>query len=307
MPAATRWLIGRDTQIDLSEPRLMGVINTTPDSFHAPSRVPDGSAALRSARLMCEQGATLLDVGAESTRPGAARVDARTQIDRIEQLLEASEDEDAFPRHVALSIDTTNARVAAHALGRGMHAINDVSAGLEDPRMFAVAAERECGLVLMHRVLPPDRDSYSDRYIAPPMAGDVVAQVGAFLLERAAAAMDAGVARERIALDPGFGFGKTVEQNLELVRRIGEIVDLGFPVVAGVSRKSFVGRVSQPDRDTTPDERLPGTLALALALVDRGVKILRVHDVAAHAQTLRTWRAAQSDGINEPESPGRRT
>ena len=178
---------------------------------------------------------------------------------------------------------------------------------VETPGMFAVAAERECGLVLMHRVLPPDRDSYSDRYSAPPMTGDVVEQVRAFLLERASAAIDAGVERERIALDPGFGFGKTVGQNLELVRRIGEIVDLGFPVVAGVSRKSFVGRVSQPDRDTTPDERLPGTLALALALVDRGVRILRVHDVAAHAQALRTWRATRSDSIDEPESPGRRS
>lgn len=305
MPAATRWLLGRSVEIDLSEPRLMGVLNMTPDSFHSPSRALDGSAALRAALRMCEQGATLLDVGAESTRPGAARIDARTQIDRIEQLLKASEDE--VPRRVALSIDTTSARVAAYALGRGMHAINDVSAGLEDPGMFAVAAERECGLVLMHRVLPPDRDSYSDRYSAPPMTGDVVEQVRAFLLERASAAIDAGVERERIALDPGFGFGKTVGQNLELVRRIGEIVDLGFPVVAGVSRKSFVGRVSQPDRDTTPDERLPGTLALALALVDRGVRILRVHDVAAHAQALRTWRATRSDSIDEPESPGRRS
>ena len=295
MPAAKRWLLTPGVEIDLAAPRLMGVINMTPDSFHSPSRALDGSAALRAALRLCDEGAALLDVGAESTRPGAARIDATMQIDRIEHLLEATQNEHEIPRRVALSVDTTIARVASHALGRGMHAINDVSAGLEDPGMLAVAAERECGLVLMHRVLPPDRDSYSDRYLAPPMSGDVVSQVRAFLLERATAAIEAGVERERIALDPGFGFGKTVEQNLELVRRVDEIVDLGFPIVAGVSRKSFVGRIAQPDRDTTPDERLPGTLALALALADRGVQVLRVHDVAAHAQALRMWRVTRSE------------
>lgn len=269
----------------------MGVINMTPDSFHQASRAADGSLALALADRLSGEGASLLDVGAESTRPGAARIDARTQIDRLDHLLDATRGRITIP----WSVDTTLAPVAAHATARGASAINDVSAGLEDPAILGIAAERGCGLILMHRALPPDRDSYSDRYApgtaAPPMSGDVVAQVGSFLLERAGAAIDAGVDRERIALDPGFGFGKTVEQNIQLARRIGEIVDLGFPVVAGVSRKSFVGRISEPDRDTTPDERLPGTLAMGLALAERGVRVLRVHDVAAHARAIRAWRA----------------
>lgn len=270
----------------------MGIINLTPDSFHAPSRTLDGQAALAVGLAMARDGAAMLDLGAESTRPGAARVDVQTQRSRLAAILEASEQRERLP--IPLSVDTTSAAVARYAVERGMHAINDVSAGLDDPDMLRVAAALGCGLVLMHRALPPEADAYSDRYTAPPMTGDVVADVRAFLLARADAAIDAGVEHDRIALDPGFGFGKTVEQNLELVRRIDQITSLGFPVLAGVSRKSFVGRISEPARDTTPQERLPGSIALALALVARGVRLLRVHDVAAHAHALRAWRAAQT-------------
>jgi dihydropteroate synthase len=254
--------------------------------------VLDEEAALEFALRMERAGAAMIDCGAESTRPGAARVDARTQIDRLSLLTQATADIEQL--RVPLCVDSTLSEVAANFVGCYMHAINDVSAGLEDPDMFRVAAERGCGLVLMHRALPPERDSYSDRYAAAPISGDVVGQVRDFLLERAIAAVDAGVDHERICLDPGFGFGKTVEQNLELMRGIDAIVTLGFPVLVGLSRKSFIGRISSPDRDTTPDERLPGTLAAALALADRGVRLFRVHDVAEHVAAFRVWSALRA-------------
>ena len=293
MRQANRWLLRDDRVIDLSSPRLMGVLNLTPDSFHAPSRVPDGDGAAASALFMQRAGADILDLGAESTRPGSARVPAQEQIARLRAALDAL-DGHRPPLAAPWSIDTTSSQVARFALARGAAAINDVSAGLDDPDLFALASEHRCGLILMHRALPPEADSYSDRYATAPMRGDVAEGVRAFLLDRAGVAMNAGVERDRICLDPGFGFGKTVEQNLELVRRIDRIIDTGFPVLAGISRKSFVGRVGEPLRDTSPQERLPATLALGLALVDRGVRLLRVHDVREHAAAIRAWQAVTS-------------
>jgi len=301
MPRAVRWLLRHDIAIDLSTPRLMGILNLTPDSFHAPSRVLD--APVSTAHSMLRDGACILDLGAESTRPGSTRVDAAEQIRRLDHVLREREAQPALPQ-THLSIDTTLAPVARHALAHGFHAINDVSAALESPDMLRVAADHNCGLILMHRALPPTADSYSDRYTAPPMTGDAVKSVRDFLLERARAAIDAGINPERIALDPGFGFGKTVQQNLDLIHAIDALLDTGFPILVGLSRKSFVGRLGDPARDTTPAQRLPASIALALHLATRGVRIFRVHDVAEHAQAFRAWQAAEKPGTGHWATAG---
>jgi dihydropteroate synthase len=258
----------------------MAILNVTPDSFYAGSRAPTLESALRAIA----DGAAVLDIGPESTRPGAQPVPAQEQIRRAVPLIEAIRAENS---RVAISIDTTSADVARAALDAGADAINDVSAARDDPSMFSLAAERACGIVLMHRLAPPANDRYSDQYThAQPGYADVVAEVGDFLRLRADAAMAAGVSRESIVLDPGLGFGKTVDQNLELIRRTPELAALGFPILSGLSRKSFVGRVSL-GRDSTPDERLPGTLKLSAAHLLAGASVLRVHDVREHAEVLR--------------------
>jgi dihydropteroate synthase len=262
----------------------MAILNATPDSFYAGSRGPTVETAVLAAR----SGAAVLDVGAESTRPGAEPVSADEQVRRAVPLIEAIRRLDG---RVAITIDTTSSVVAAAALDAGADAINDVSAGRDDPAMLALAGERRCGIVLMHRLAAPTRDKYSDRYAGEePEYGEVVADVREFLRERADAAIAAGVAREGIIVDPGLGFGKTVEQNMELIRRTGEIASLGYPVLSGLSRKSFVGRVSL-GRDSTPEERLDGTLALSAAHLRSGASILRVHDVAPHVELLRALTA----------------
>jgi dihydropteroate synthase len=259
----------------------MAILNATPDSFYAGSRHP----TLETAERAIADGAVILDIGPESTRPGAEPVPDEEQVRRAVPLIKAIRGTNSA---VAITIDTTSAEVARAALDAGADAINDVSAGRDDPGMFALAAARRCGIVLMHRLAPPRRDTYSDRYEggAAPAYTDVVEEVRDFLRERAGAAMGAGVARESIVLDPGLGFGKTVEQNMELIRRTAEIGALGFPVLSGLSRKSFVGRVTL-GRDSTPEERLGGTLALSGEHLAAGASILRVHDVREHARLLR--------------------
>jgi dihydropteroate synthase len=272
------WNISRGKQLQL--PAVMAILNATPDSFYAGSRGPTRETALRASA----DGAAILDIGAESTRPGSAPVPGDEQIKRAVPLIEAIRSAD--PR-TPISIDTTSALVAAAALDAGADAINDVSAGLDDPGMIPLAASRGAGIILMHRLAPPAKDRYSDQYRGgAPAYADVVREVRAFLESRAGAAVAAGVARASIVIDPGLGFGKTVDQNLELIRRTGELAELGFPVLSGLSRKSFVGR-HVLKRDSTPDERLEGTLMLSREHLKAGASILRVHDVAEHAALLR--------------------
>jgi dihydropteroate synthase len=262
----------------------MAILNVTPDSFYLESREPTAQTALDAVA----QGATILDIGPESTRPGSQPVPVREQIQRAIPLIVAIR---AADPKIAITIDTTSAQVAQAALDAGADAINDVSAGLNDPQMLPLAAERGCGIVLMHRLARPQQDQYSDRYEAAPQYKDVVAEVASFLKSRAEAAIAAGVPRDGIALDPGLGFGKTVDQNLELIRRTGEIAALGYPVLSGLSRKSFVGRVSL-QRDSTPQERLSGTLSFSVLHRLAGASIFRVHDVREHVEALRALAAA---------------
>jgi dihydropteroate synthase len=272
----------------------MAVLNATPDSFSDGGRFGSADALVEHALRCVEAGADAIDVGGESTRPGAARVSAAEQIDRtavvIERLRAASD--------VVISIDTTRAAVAEAALDAGADAINDVSAGREDDAMLPLAGGRGCGLVLMHRLRPPDEDSYSHAYDHPPEYDDVVAEVCAFLRARGEAARAAGVARDAIVVDPGLGFGKSVEQNFELIARTAEIVATGFPVLGAASRKSFIGAVTGV---ADPAGRDAGSVAASVVQHAAGVRLFRVHDVAGHAQALAVARAVgPAGGRNAP-------
>ncbi len=286
---AMDWQISSTQRIPLDRPRLIGIVNITPDSFDAQTRSPTTDAAIERARSLVGDGADILDLGAQSTRPGAASVPAEVQIARMEPLVRALRGDRGFD-HVALSIDTTSAEVARRMLDLGADIINDVSAGLDDDRMLGLCARRRCGLVLMHRLAPPEQDSYSDRYERAPRYDDVVEDVRTFLAMRMRAAMDAGVCAEAIVLDPGLGFGKSVEQNFALIRGTPRLASLGRPILSALSRKSFIGRVGL-ERDSEPGERVSGTIAASLAHMQMGVRLFRVHDVRAHASAFRIARA----------------
>ncbi|MCE7972858.1 MAG: dihydropteroate synthase [Leptolyngbya sp. PLA1] len=266
----------------------MGIVNVTPDSFSDGGAYPSAGAARDAALRMVADGADLLDVGGESTRPGAAPVSPEEQIRRVVPVIRAIRDAGCV---VPVSVDTTSASVAGEAIRAGAGIVNDVSAATDDAEMLRVVARSGAGLILMHRAKPPSEDRYSDRYERAPMEGDVVAEVRAFLASRLAVAVASGVARERVALDPGLGFGKTVEQNLELIGRGMEVAALGRPVVSGISRKSFAGRVGL-GRDSEPGERVWSSVGLAVAHALRGAHVHRVHDVRVHAEALRAaWGA----------------
>jgi dihydropteroate synthase len=279
MSAPVWWAVSADRGLSLDGPRIMGILNVTPDSFSDGASWPTVASAVDGALEMQRHGADIVDVGAESTRPGAARVAAAEQVDRavpvIERLRRRSD--------VIISVDTTLAAVAAAALDAGADIVNDVSAGTEDPGMLDLAAERRCGLVLMHRRLGPEGERYSDRYDEEPPYQDVVAEVRAWLLERCAAAESAGVARDAVVIDPGLGFGKSVRQNFELIRRVGELVATGYPVLSAASRKSFIGAVSGV---SPPARRAFGSAAVSVMHWLAGVRLFRVHDIAAHREAL---------------------
>ncbi len=290
----------RDRRLTLDRPHIVGVINITPDSFHAASRADSASCALEIARQMIVDGADLLDIGAESTRPGAARIDAAEQIARLLPALRAIAD---ARLDIPVCVDTTRAEVARAALEHGASAINDVSGGAEDPALLDVVASAGAGLVLMHRLLPPERDSYSDRYVRPPEYHDVVRSVRDALAAMLAGAEARGIRPEAVALDPGLGFGKTVDQNLALLGRAGEFAVAGRPVLIGASRKSFVGRISL-QRDSEPGERLPGSLAAAALAAAAGALLIRTHDVAPTAEAARLAWALRREVGEVGNSPG---
>jgi dihydropteroate synthase len=259
--------------------RVMGVVNVTPDSFSDGGRFFDADAALAHARRLLAEGADMLDVGGESTRPGAAPVSVEDEIARVVPLVRALRAETAAP----ISVDTMKPQVARAAVAAGASLWNDVTALRHAPDSLAVAAELGCEVVLMHMQGEPQTMQAEPRY------DDVVAEVTAFLAARAEAALAAGVARERIWLDPGIGFGKDMlSHNLPLIAGLDRIVALGFPVLLGVSRKRFIGAL---DQDAAPDQRLGGSIAAALAGVVAGAAAVRVHDVRETVQALRVWQA----------------
>jgi dihydropteroate synthase len=251
----------------------MGIVNVTPDSFSDGGLFLDPGAAVEHGRRLLAEGADILDVGGESTRPGAAAVDTGTEIERVVPVIEALAPE-AGER--AISIDTSKARVAEAALAAGAGIVNDVTA-LGDEAMGATCAAAGAEIVLMHMKGTP-RTMQDD-----PSYDDVLAEVREFLAARVERAEAAGIPRERITIDPGIGFGKTLEHNLELLRRLGELGELGLPILVGSSRKSFLGRLTGRER---ADERLGGTIASSLIAARNGAAVLRVHDVAPMREAL---------------------
>jgi dihydropteroate synthase len=258
----------------------MGIVNVTPDSFSDGGINYDSRAALATARAMLAAGADLIDVGGESTRPGSAEVSAAEELARVLPVVR-----DLAARGVVVSVDTRHATVATECVAAGAAVVNDVS-GFSDPAMVALAASCEAGLVVMHMRGEPR--TMQDE----PLYDDVVVEVAAYLLAQAALLEAAGVARERIALDPGIGFGKTTTHNLELLRRLDEIVALGYPVLVGASRKRFIGEITGV---TEPRERLAGSIAVALDAVEHGAAIVRVHDVPETVQALAIARALHGE------------
>jgi dihydropteroate synthase len=251
---------------------IMGVVNVTPDSFSDGGVFDDAQAAIAHARRLAAEGAEIIDVGGESTRPGADPVPAREELARVIPVVEGI----AGLEGVRVSIDTMKAAVAEAALDAGAAYVNDVSAFRHDPAMAALVADRKADCCLMHMLGEPRTMQQDPRY------DDVVDDVRAFLEQRMTKAVEAGVAEERIQLDPGIGFGKTLDHNLELLRRLDELTTLGRPLVIGTSRKSFLGRIT--GRDVT--ERVHATVATSVIAYERGARVFRVHDVAATADAL---------------------
>jgi dihydropteroate synthase len=258
-------------------PSVMGVVNVTPDSFSDAGVNFDPADAVASARRMLDEGAAIVDVGGESTRPGAEGVSTDEELRRVVPVLEQLSG-------APVSIDTSKAEVARRALELGAELVNDVTALRGDPALAEVVAESGAYLCLMHMQGEPRTMQADPRY------DDVVSVIAAFLEERLGAAVAAGIAEERICLDPGIGFGKTVEHNFELVRRLDELTALGRPVVIGFSRKSSLGKLLGDPQATTGS--VAASVGVAVAAYERGATILRVHDVREHVEALAAARAA---------------
>ncbi len=265
-PAFLTLLAAHDASMSApATPIVMGVINVTPDSFSDGGRLLDAAAALQHGLVLARAGAAVLDVGGESTRPGAEEVPLDRELERVLPVVERL----ARSTDAVISVDTTKSAVAEACLERGASIVNDVSAGRLDPRLFKLVAEHEAGIVLMHMQGNPRDMQRAPRY------DDVVREVAAFLRERVASCLKAGIAPHRIAIDPGIGFGKRLEDNLELIRSLPELRSLGMPIVLGVSRKSFLGALSGEER---AQARLIETLAATALGAALGADVHRVHD-----------------------------
>ncbi len=255
----------------MDRPLVMGVVNVTPDSFSDGGRFLDAERAVEHGRELVADGADALDVGGESTRPGADAVSAEEEMERVVPVIEGLARVEA-----AVSIDTAKRSVAEAALDAGATIVNDVTALRGDAEMGGLCAQRDCDVVLMHMQGTP-RTMQED-----PAYDDVVDDVKAFLAERIEYAIGRGIGEERLWVDPGIGFGKTVEHNLELLRRLGELRDLGRPICIGTSRKSFIGKVTGRE----VDERLAGTIATNVLALAAGADVFRVHDVRELRESL---------------------
>ena len=277
---AGRWTCGR-FEFNLERPILMGIVNVTPDSFSDGGQHDQTDTAIAHARQLIAQGAHILDIGGESTRPGAAPVTFEMELARIMPILDAVKDSGA-----AISIDTCKAEVMRAALAEGADMINDVT-GMRAAQARAVVAQHpNCGVCVMHMQGEPRTMQQNPHY------EDVVREVHQDLLHQAYTLQESGVDRARISIDPGLGFGKTLAQNYQLIAELETIASSGYPVVFGASRKSMLGAVT----GQTVDQRLAGSLAAALAGVAHGAAVLRVHDVAETRDALMVWQSVKNSG-----------
>lgn len=275
------WRFGNVHWAPAALPRIMGILNVTPDSFSDGGSWTDVNAAVDQARQLQEQGADLIDIGGESTRPGAAPVEVEEELRRVIPVIEALQGKLTIP----ISIDTMKARVAREALQAGAAIVNDISAGLFDPHMVDVCAGTDCGVVLMHMQGTPQTMQSAPHY------ENVVTEVCEFLIDRCAAFELAGVSRDRIVLDPGIGFGKTPAHNLSLLRAIPALRSYGRPVLIGHSRKRFLKHLLGRE----VEERTAGTIGVAIGVAAAGADLIRVHDVRAVRDALCAWHAIAAE------------
>ncbi|OZI71004.1 dihydropteroate synthase [Bordetella genomosp. 12] len=277
---ANSFLCGR-FELDLERPLVMGIVNVTPDSFSDGGQHDDPDRAVAHARQLIAEGAHILDLGGESTRPGAPAVSAQEELRRLLPVIEALRDSG-----VPLSIDTFKPEVMRAVLDAGADMINDIY-GFRQPGAIEAVAQSRCGLCVMHMKGEPGTMQDAPEYT------DLMGEIGVFLGARAQRLRAAWVDPRRIVLDPGFGFGKTMDQNYQLLRRLASLRVSSYPLLIGLSRKSMIGAVT----GRPVGERLPGSIAAALACVARGASIVRVHDVAATIDALKVWQAAEQGAI----------
>ncbi|MFP5329020.1 MAG: dihydropteroate synthase [Alphaproteobacteria bacterium] len=269
--------------VRLDQPQVMGIVNVTPDSFSDGGQYEDDASAAVAGMRMTEQGAAIIDVGGESTRPGSKTVWEGDEIERVAPVIRQ-----LAAGGAAVSVDTRKADVMTAAIAAGAHMVNDVSALTYDARSAAVVAEAQVPVVLMHHQGSPETMQDNPRY------GDVVVEVYEWLEERIASAESAGIDRSAILVDTGFGFGKTVAHNLELMNNLALFHSLGCPLVIGASRKRTIGALSN---EAPVDQRLGGSLALALKAAEQGAQLIRVHDVSDTVQALRVWRGLRDQAL----------
>ena len=271
-------------ELDFGEkPLVMGVVNMTPDSFYDGGRYNDPQKALGRIASLIEDGADIIDIGGESTRPGSSGVSAEEELDRVIPVIEAASAE----FDTVISVDTTKAAVAGEALGRGASMVNDISGLSFEPQVARKVSEKGAAIVLTHTSSRPSDMQEKTQY------NSLVPDIADFLLNSAETAMAAGVPRDRIIIDPGIGFGKTTPQNLEIIRRLDEFCRLGFPVCLGTSRKSFIGEILG---GAPAGQRLIGSVCSVIISMLKGISIVRVHDVLETMQAIRTVKSIY--GVN---------
>jgi len=266
--------------LPLNQPRLMGVVNVTPDSFSDGGDFLDSSLAIQHGLKLSDDGADILDVGGESTRPGSAPVSIDEELARVIPVIEGLAGEGKL-----VSIDTRHAEVMRQAISAGAKIVNDVTALTGDPNSMCVCAATGVNVVIMHMQGEPQTMQDNPTY------DDAASDIMTYLRERVTVMQAAGIARDKIAVDPGIGFGKNLDHNLRVLSKLGDYADINLPVLLGVSRKSFISRI---DRDVPAKERMAGSVSAAIAGYTRGVRLFRVHDVAETRQALAVWDAIET-------------
>jgi dihydropteroate synthase len=260
-----------------NKPQIMGILNVTPDSFSDGGQFDSLDAAVEQGKHMINEGADIIDIGGESTRPGSKRISSEEQIERIAHIIQAISE--TKPKNVQISVDTTRSAVAEAAINAGAEIVNDISGGNDDPKIIQLCVDRECPYIIMHMQGTPETMQNNPTY------NNVVAEILLFLQSRAEVCIKAGISESNIIIDPGIGFGKTSEHNLTLLNNLNTFVETGYSVLLGASRKRFMGSICDVDR---PSELIGATTATTVLGVNTGVKIFRVHDVKENRQAADT-------------------
>ena len=260
-----------------NKPQIMGILNVTPDSFSDGGQFDSLDAAVEQGKYMINEGADIIDIGGESTRPGSKRISSEEQIERIVHIIQAISE--TKPKNVQISVDTTRSAVAEAAINAGAEIVNDISGGNDDPEIIQLCVDRECPYIIMHMQGTPETMQNNPTY------NNVVAEILLFLQSRAEVCIKAGISESNIIIDPGIGFGKTSEHNLTLLNNLNTFVETGYSVLLGASRKRFMGSICDVDR---PSELIGATTATTVLGVNTGVKIFRVHDVKENRQAADT-------------------